>query len=94
METGARRACFFPFVRGHLTSMAEKSFKHGQAVEWESSQGTVHGTVEKTVTATTRVKGHVAKATPEHPEVLVKSSKTGAEAVHAPSALHAAKTSK
>ena len=59
-----------------------KTFKHGQAVEWDASQGAVQGTVEHMVTETTHVKGHVAKATPEHPEVLVKSSKTGAEAVH------------
>lgn len=63
----------------------------GDAIAWESSQGTTHGTVEKTVTSTTRIQGHVAKATPEHPEVLVKSAKTGAEAVHEPAALRHAK---
>jgi len=68
-----------------------KRFKHGQAVEWDSSQGTVRGTVERTVTKTTRVKGHVAKATPEHPEVLVRSKKTGAEAVHRPDELRSVK---
>ena len=65
--------------------------KHGDHVSWESSQGTVHGTVERTVTDTTRVKGHVAHATPEHPEVVVTSSKTGAQAVHKPEALHRSK---
>jgi hypothetical protein len=34
-----------------------KKFKRGQPVEWDASQGTVHGTVEKLVTQTTRVKG-------------------------------------
>jgi hypothetical protein len=64
-----------------------KKFKHGQAVEWDASQGTIHGTVERTVTKTTRVKGHVAKATEDHPEVMVRSSKTGAKAVHRPEEL-------
>ncbi len=66
-----------------------KKFKRGQPVEWSSSQGTVRGTVERVVTETTRIKGHVAKATAEHPEVLVRSDATGAEAVHRPEALRA-----
>lgn len=70
---------------------SKKTFKAGESVEWDASQGTIRGTVERTVTKTTHVKGHVAKATPEHPEVLVKSSKTGAKAVHRPEELRAAK---
>jgi hypothetical protein len=66
--------------------MANK-FKRGQGVEWDASQGTIHGTVERTVTKTTRIKGHVAKATEEHPEVLVRSNKTGAKAIHRPEEL-------
>jgi hypothetical protein len=68
-----------------------KNIKRGQAVEWDASQGTVRGTVEKIVTQTTRVKGHVAKATPEHPQVLVRSKKTGAAAIHRPDELRQAK---
>ena len=41
----------------------------------------------KTVTSTSSVKGHVAKATKEDPQVLVKSSKTGKTALHKPEAL-------
>jgi hypothetical protein len=33
------------------------------------------------------VKGHTAKATKDDPQVLVKSSKTGKEALHKPAAL-------
>jgi hypothetical protein len=69
--------------------MAEK-FKRGQPVEWDASQGTVAGAVERVVTKTTRVKGHLAKATPAHPEVLVRSNRTGAEAVHRPAELRSA----
>ncbi len=63
------------------------SYKRGQAVAWDSSQGVVEGTVERVVTKPTKVKGHVAKASPNHPEVLVKSARTGAEAVHLPEEL-------
>lgn len=72
----------------HVAKDARKpSLRKGTKVEWDASQGTVKGTVEKVVTSTTQVKGHVAKATPDHPEVLVKSDRTGAEAVHRPGEL-------
>lgn len=76
------------------SSTSKKSFRPGQAVEWDSSQGTVEGKVERTVTAPTKVKGHTAKASPEHPEVLVKSDRTGAEAVHRPEELRKAGSGK
>ena len=58
--------------------------KAGDKVRWDTSQGETHGTVEKVVTSTTKVKGHTAKATKDHPEVLVKSGKSGKQAVHKP----------
>jgi len=61
--------------------------KAGAKVKWQTSQGESTGTVEEVVTRTTRVKGHVAKAMKDHPEVLVKSSKSGETAVHKPEAL-------
>lgn len=61
--------------------------KPGDKVKWGTSQGETHGTVEKKVTGTTRVKGHVAKATKEEPQFLVKSDKSGKEAVHRPEEL-------
>ncbi len=61
--------------------------KKGEKVSWGTSQGNTEGTVEKIVTSATKVKGHVAKATKDHPEVLVKSSKTGKQAVHRPEEL-------
>jgi hypothetical protein len=64
-----------------------KTLKPGTKVAWGTAQGETKGTVEKKVTSTTRVKGHVAKATKENPEYLVKSDKTGAEAVHKPEEL-------
>lgn len=62
-------------------------FKKGDKVEWHSSQGTIHGTIVKKLTEPTDIKGHHVAASSENPEHLVKSDKTGAEAVHKPGAL-------
>jgi hypothetical protein len=43
--------------------------------------------VEKKVTSTERVKGHVAKATKDDPQYKVKSDKSGKEAIHKPDEL-------
>lgn len=61
--------------------------KKGTHVAWNTAQGETDGTVEKVVTSTTRIKGHVAKATKENPQVVVKSAKSGKEAVHKPEQL-------
>lgn len=62
----------------------------GDHVAWDSSQGEVEGVVEKKLTSTTRIKGHVAKATKDDPQFLVKSGKTGAKAAHKPKELRKA----
>ena len=64
-----------------------KEFKSGDKVAWDWSQGEVKGTVEKKITSETHIKGHVAKATKDDPQYLVKSDKTGAEAAHKPEEL-------
>jgi hypothetical protein len=61
--------------------------KPGDNVAWASSQGEVSGTVEKKLTRPTRIKSHKVKASPENPEYLVRSDKTGAEAAHKADAL-------
>jgi len=63
------------------------TFKVGDKVQWHSPQGTVHGTIKKKLTAPTDIKGHHVAASPENPEYLVASDKTGAEAAHKASAL-------
>ena len=62
-------------------------FKAGDKVTWHSSQGTVHGTVKKKLTSPTDIKGHHVAASKDHPEYLVVSDQTGAEAAHKGSAL-------
>ena len=59
----------------------------GDKVSWDTSQGKTEGTVEKTITSTTKIKGHTAKATKEEPQVVVKSAKSGKQAVHKPEEL-------
>lgn len=61
--------------------------KKGDKVRWSSSQGEVHGTVERKLTSPTDIKGHHVAASKDNPEYLVESSKTGAEAAHKPDAL-------
>ena len=61
--------------------------KPGDKVTWGTAQGETHGTVEKVVTSATKVKGYTAKASKDHPEVMVKSAKSGKKAVHKPEEL-------
>jgi len=67
--------------------MAKGVLKKGDAVAWESSQGTIHGTVERKLTSPTTIETHEVKASPENPEYLVRSAKTGKKAAHQPAAL-------
>ena len=64
-----------------------KTFKAGDKVAWDSSQGEVKGVVEKKLTSETQIKGHTAKPTKDEPQYLVKSDKTGAKAAHKPDEL-------
>ena len=61
--------------------------KKGTKVTWATAQGETEGAVEKTVTTTTKIKGHTAKATKDEPQLVVKSSKSGKTAVHKPEKL-------
>ena len=63
-------------------SAGGQSLKAGDRVEWNSSGGKSVGKVVKKVTGTTKIKSHVAKASPQHPEYLVQSEKSGKPAVH------------
>ncbi len=63
------------------------TIKTGDKVTWNSSQGTIKGTVEKKLTSPTQIKGHKVAASKDNPEYLVRSAKTGAEAAHKPGEL-------
>ena len=62
-------------------------FKKGDNVTWHSHGTTVHGTVEKKITSETEAGGRHVQASADEPQYLVKSDKTGTEAVHKPEAL-------
>ncbi|MFM9976469.1 MAG: DUF2945 domain-containing protein [Sphingomonadaceae bacterium] len=67
--------------------MAEKSFKAGDPVAWESSGGHSVGKVVEKLTAPRKIKGHAARASKDDPQYLVKSDKSGKEAAHKPGSL-------
>jgi len=61
--------------------------KPGDRVKWNSSKGQVEGKVKKKLTQPIEVKGHHVAASVDHPEFLVESEKSGAQAAHKASAL-------
>jgi len=65
--------------------MAE--FEKGDEVTWKSHGGEAVGEVEKEITSETEAGGRTVKASKDEPQYLVKSDKSGGEAVHKPSAL-------
>jgi hypothetical protein len=64
-----------------------KTFKRGEKVKWDTSQGETRGKELKKLTSKTQIKGHTAKASKDDPQYLVESEKTGAKAAHRPTEL-------
>ena len=64
-----------------------KTFKPGDTVEWDSSGGHSVGKVVRKQTSPTTIKNHKVAASPENPEYIVRSDKSGALAAHKPDAL-------
>lgn len=67
--------------------MAEE-FQRGDEVEWKSHGSQAVGKVEQKITQDTEAAGRQVRASEEDPQYLVRSDKSGNEAVHKPSALH------
>ena len=61
--------------------------RKGDHVTWKSHGGTAEGTVEKKIMTETTAGGRKVKASKDEPQFLVKSEKSGGEAVHKPGAL-------
>ena len=72
--------------------MTGKEFKAGDKVSWNSTQGTVTGTVKKKLTAPMEIKTHHVAASPDNPQMLVQSARTGRQAAHKPGALKRIRT--
>lgn len=64
-----------------------KSLKPGDPVEWDTSQGPTQGKVVREQTSPTQIKGHKVAASPENPQFIVRSNKSGKEAAHKPTEL-------
>jgi Hypervirulence associated proteins TUDOR domain len=64
-----------------------KSLKAGDKVGWKSSGGHSEGVVVRKVTSPTRIKGHKVAASPDNPEYIVRSAKSGGIAAHKPASL-------
>ena len=67
--------------------MSDKTLSKGDKVEWTSHGGTAEGAVEKKITSDTQAAKRDVKASKDEPQYLVKSDKSGGEAVHKPGAL-------
>jgi hypothetical protein len=62
-------------------------FKKGDKVEWNSHGGKAVGEVVHRITTETEAGGRKVKASEDEPQYLVRSEKSGGEAVHKPGAL-------
>jgi hypothetical protein len=64
-----------------------KQLKAGDQVAWDTSQGETRGKVVRKQTTPTKIKSHKVAASPENPEYIVKSDKSGKIAAHKPTEL-------
>jgi hypothetical protein len=65
----------------------KSAFHVGDHVSWNSEAGRVRGVIKKKLTAPTRLKGYIVRASEEEPQYLIESDKTDHVAVHKGSAL-------
>ena len=65
-------------------------FKPGDKVKWKSHGGEAVGHVERKITEETELAGRKVSASEDEPQYLVKSEKSGGEAIHKPEALERA----
>jgi len=61
--------------------------KVGDEVEWNTSNGKTRGKVVQKLASGTDIKGHHVAANDDHPEFLVESDESGAQAAHRPESL-------
>lgn len=62
-------------------------YTKGDRVEWSSHGGKAVGEVLRKITSDTEAGGRTVRASRDEPQYLVRSEKSGGEAVHKPSAL-------
>lgn len=64
-----------------------QEFHKGDRVTWQSHGGTAEGEVLRKVTEDTELAGRQVRASKDEPQYLVRSDRSGGEAVHKPDAL-------
>ena len=64
-----------------------KEFSKGEKVSWKSHGGEAVGEVVEKITEDTKAGGRQVRASEDDPQYLVRSDKSGGEAVHKPTAL-------
>ncbi|PRX96327.1 DUF2945 domain-containing protein [Allonocardiopsis opalescens] len=67
--------------------MPKDELRKGDRVEWSSHGGTAEGEVLRKITQDTELAGRTVRASADEPQYLVRSDKSGGEAVHKRSAL-------
>jgi drug/metabolite transporter (DMT)-like permease len=72
---------------GSTVQPMAKKLSKGDHVEWSTHGTTTSGEVEKSITSDTEAAGRTVRASDDDPQYLVKSDKSGREAVHKPEAL-------
>jgi hypothetical protein len=65
----------------------KKTLKRGDTVSWNTSQGRTTGKVVRKQIRKTRIKTHKVAASPDNPEYIVESDKSGKRAAHKRKAL-------
>ncbi len=64
-----------------------QEFRKGDHVTWKSHGGEAEGEVVRKITSDTEAGGRTVRASKDEPQYLVRSEKSGGEAVHKPDAL-------
>ena len=67
--------------------MAEKQYRVGDHVSWNSEAGRVRGTITRVVTSEIKFKGYTVHASEDEPQYEIRSDKTDHIAMHKGSAL-------
>ncbi|HAX26153.1 MAG TPA: DUF2945 domain-containing protein [Thermomicrobiales bacterium] len=67
--------------------MAEKQYKVGDHVSWNSEAGRVRGTITRVVTSEIEFKGYTVHASEDEPQYEIRSDNTDHIAMHKGSAL-------
>ncbi|MFC5382634.1 DUF2945 domain-containing protein [Aquipuribacter nitratireducens] len=65
----------------------DENLHKGDEVSWKTHGTRTEGEVEKKITSDTEAAGRTVRASEDDPQYLVKSDKSGREAVHKPGSL-------